>query len=103
MCDPRSMREEDTPSTSVLVDVVTVLGGDVITNSARPAGEPEMVERLIAAAALFDIAARILRETADEAARNGLEVPGVRELAVEAANSAGIPESLPRVRPFAVE
>jgi hypothetical protein len=97
------MREEDTPSTSVLVDVVTVLGGDVITDSAHPAGEPEMVERLIAAAALFDIAARILRETADEAARCGLDVRDVPHLAVDAANSAGIPESLPRIHPYVVE
>ncbi|GDY28523.1 hypothetical protein [Gandjariella thermophila] len=97
------MREEDTPSTSVLVDVVTVLGGDVITNSACMAGEPEMVERLVAAAALFDIATRILREVADEAARSGMDVRKFGGIAVDAANSAGVPESLPRIRPFVVE
>jgi len=95
------MREEDIPSTSVLVDVVTVLGGDVITNGVCAAGEPEMVERLVAAAALFDIAQRILRETADWAVRSGLDVDQLPHIEADAANSAGsIPGSPATVIPF---
>jgi hypothetical protein len=89
LCDPRSMCEEDPPSTSVLVDVVTVLGGDIITNGSPPVDEPELAERLIAAAALFDIAGRILRDATDRAVRGGVDVNWIPSLMADAANSAG--------------
>jgi hypothetical protein len=79
-------------STSVLVDVVYVLGGDVVSSpSAQHSIDPAMcdaetAERLLAAAALMGIARQIMHEIV---VTNGLPIEQARRLAAEAAAAAG--------------
>ncbi len=74
-------------STSVLVDVVYVLGGDVIsTPAAQPMCDAETAERLLAAAALMGIARQIMHEIV---VTNGLPIEQARRLAMEAMAAAG--------------
>ena len=74
-------------STSVLVDVVYVLGGDVVsTPAAQLLCDAETAERLVAAAALMGIARQIMHEIVVE---NGLPIEQARRLAAEAATAAG--------------
>ncbi|QUQ64910.1 hypothetical protein JJ691_26310 [Kutzneria sp. CA-103260] len=74
-------------STSVLVDVVYVLGGDVaMAANAQPMCDAETAERLLAAAALMGIARQIMHEIV---VTNGLPIEQARRLAAEAAAAAG--------------
>jgi len=73
-------------STSVLVDVVYVLGGDVVSATAQPICDAETAERLLAAAALMGIARQIMHEIV---VTNGLPIEQARRLAAEAAAAAG--------------
>jgi hypothetical protein len=74
-------------STSVLVDVVYVLGGDVIsTPAAQRLCDAETAERLLAAAALMGIARQIMHEIV---VTNGLPIEQARRLAMEAMTAAG--------------
>jgi hypothetical protein len=74
-------------STSVLVDVVYVLGGDVnLTPAARLLSDAETAERLLAAAALMGIARQIMHEIV---VANGLPIDQARRLATEAMAAAG--------------
>jgi hypothetical protein len=74
-------------STSVLVDVVYVLGGDV---TAAPAAQrlcdAETAERLLAAAALMGIARQIMHEIV---VTNGLPIDQATRLVLDAATAAG--------------
>jgi hypothetical protein len=79
-------------STSVLVDVVYVLGGDVISTPAAQnfdvaaMCDAETAERLLAAAALMGIARQIMHEIV---VTNGLPIEQARRLAMEAMAAAG--------------
>lgn len=74
-------------STSVLVDAVYVLGGDVVsTPAAQLLCDAETAERLLAAAALMGIARQIMHEIV---VANGLPIEQARRLAMEAAAAAG--------------
>ena len=74
-------------STSVLVDVVYVLGGDVVSApAAQLLCDAETAERLLAAAALMGIARQIMHEIV---VANGLPIDQARRLAAEAAQAAG--------------
>jgi hypothetical protein len=74
-------------STSVLVDVVYVLGGDLVVPTAgQPVCDAETAERLLAAAALMGIARQIMHEIV---VANGLPIDQARLLAAEAARAAG--------------
>ena len=70
----------------MLVDVVYVLGGDVVTTSAQPLCDAETAERLLAAAALMGIARQIMHEIVVE---NGLPIEQARRLVAEAAAAVG--------------
>ena len=71
----------------MLVDVVYVLGGDVVvTASAQRLCDAETAERLLAAAALMGIARQIMHEIV---VTNGLPIEQARRLATEAAAAAG--------------
>lgn len=83
------MVPDQVPSTSVLVDVVYVLGGDVVAANAGATIDPEMAERLIAAAALLGLAQRILHDIAESAVADGLPADQVSHLAIDARNAAG--------------
>jgi hypothetical protein len=79
--------DDRVPSTSVLVDVVYVLGGDVVlTSTALQHCDREVAERLVAAAALMGIARQIMHEIA---AGGGLPAEQLSRLATEAADAAG--------------
>lgn len=71
----------------MLVDVVYVLGGDlVLPTAAQRMCDAETAERLLAAAALMGIARQIMHEIV---VTNGLPIDQARRLATEAAAAAG--------------
>lgn len=74
-------------STSVLVDVVYVLGGDVVFSpAAQQLSDAETAERLLAAAALMGIARQIMHEIV---VSNGLPIDQATRLVLDAATASG--------------
>ncbi|AHH97723.1 hypothetical protein GCM10010174_01720 [Kutzneria viridogrisea] len=82
------MVDDQVPSTSVLVDVVYVLGGDVVCTNAALA--PEVAERLTAAAALLGVAQQIMHEIVESAIELGAPPEQVLRLVTDVRDAAGL-------------